>query len=102
MSTKVIHALLDRMAATPEGHADQMGLNFLLQISSRLHDLGMSNADLALRLGTTPAYITRLFQGSANLSVHTMAKLARAAYGSVRLELAVPDDAASSNPAVLL
>jgi transcriptional regulator with XRE-family HTH domain len=94
MSVKTINALLDRMAATPAGHADQLGLNFLLQICSRLHDLGMSNADLAKRMGTTPAYITRLFGGSANLSTRTMAKLAQAAYGKVQIEFA-PQDAAA-------
>jgi hypothetical protein len=84
MSFKTINARLDRMATTPPGHADQMGLNFLLQICSRLHDLGMGHTDPAKRMGTLPAYIARLLGGST--------KLAHATYGEVQIEF-VPHDA---------
>ena len=37
---------------------------------------------------SSPACVTRLFRGSANLSVQTMVKLAQAAGGSLRVDLA--------------
>ena len=53
----------------------------------RIQTLGLSNAALAQRMGTSPAYITRLFRGSANLSVETMVKLARAVESTLRVQL---------------
>ena len=65
-----------------------MAVAFLAQVNARMQARGMRNAELARRMGTSPAYVTRLFRGSANLSVETMVKLAQAVGGSLRLELA--------------
>ncbi len=92
MSTKSINALGERLAKLPEGQAEHLAVSFLLQASLRMLDLNMSNAELAHRLGTTPAYVTRLFSGSVNMSVQTMVKLAQAVYGSVKLEFAANDN----------
>lgn len=91
MSTKSINALANRLSALPEGQAEHLAVAFLLQANLRMHDLNMSNADLAQRLGTTPTYVSRLFSGGVNLSVQTMVKLAQAVFGSVKLEF-VPND----------
>ncbi len=94
MSTKSIHALAERLARLPESHAEHAAVAFLLQVNLRMHDLNMSNAELAERLGTTPAYVTRLFSGSVNMSVQTMVKLAHAVYGSMKLEFVADDNPA--------
>lgn len=87
MSTKSFAALMARLAATPEGEAEHVAVGFLAQVNARMQVQGMSNAELARRMSTSPAYITRLFRGSANLSVQTMVKLAQAVGGSLRVEL---------------
>jgi transcriptional regulator with XRE-family HTH domain len=94
MSTKSINALAERLAKLPEGQAEHLAVAYLLQVNLRMHDLNMSNAELAQRLGTTPAYVTRLFSGSVNMSVQTMVKLAQAVYGSVKLEFMEDDNPA--------
>lgn len=43
-------------------------------------------------MGTTHSYITRLFQGSANLSVQSMTRLAAAVGCSVRVQVEDPPD----------
>lgn len=48
---------------------------------------GLSNAELPQRMGTSPAYITRLFRGSANLSADTMVELARAVESTLQVAL---------------
>ena len=88
MSTKSFAALMARVAATPEGQAEHVAVAFLAQVNARMQAQGMSNAELARRMGTSSAYITRLFRGNANLSVQTMAKLAQAVGGLLRVELA--------------
>ena len=88
MSTKSFAALMARLAATPEGQAEHVAVAFLAQVNARMQDQGISNVELARRMGTSPAYITRLFRGSANLSVQTMVKLAQAVGATLQLELA--------------
>ena len=92
MSTKSINALAQRLSALPEGQAEYVAVSFLLQINLRMLDLNMSNANLAQRLGTTPAYVTRLFTGSVNLSVQSLVKVAQAVYGEVKLEFVAKDN----------
>lgn len=87
MSTKSFTALIARVAATPEGQAAHVAVTFLVQVNARMQVQGMSNAELARRMGTSPAYITRLFRGSANLSVQTMVKLAQAVGATLQLGL---------------
>ncbi|MCO5102131.1 MAG: helix-turn-helix transcriptional regulator [Burkholderiaceae bacterium] len=52
---------------------------------------GVSASDLARRIGTTPAYISKLFRGPANVSAETMAKLAYALGCKVHVHLASMD-----------
>lgn len=76
-----------RVAATPEGQAEHVAVAFLAQVNARMQAQGMSNAELARRMGTSAAYITRLFRGNANLSVQTMTKLAFAVGATLSLKL---------------
>ena len=92
MSTKSFDALMARLAATPEGQAEHVAVTFLAQVNARMQAQGMLNAELARRMGTSPAYITRLFRGSANLSVQTMTKLAHAVNSTLTLELVANDN----------
>jgi transcriptional regulator with XRE-family HTH domain len=91
MSTKSFTALMARLAATPEGQAEHVAVAFLAQVNARMQVQGISNVELARRIGTSPAYITRLFRGSANLSVQTMTKLAHAVNSTLSLELVAYD-----------
>jgi ribosome-binding protein aMBF1 (putative translation factor) len=88
MSTRSFEALIARLTTTPEGQAEHLAVAFLAQVNARMQAQGMSNAELARRMGTSPAYITRLFRGSANLSVQTMVKLAQAVNSTLTLTLA--------------
>lgn len=88
MSTRSFEALRERLAATPAGQAEHLAVAFLAQVNARMLAQGISNTELARRLGTSPAYVTRLFRGNANLSVQTMVKLAQAVGGTLQLRLA--------------
>ena len=92
MSTKSFAALMARLAVTPEGQTEHVAVTFLVQVNARMQAQGMRNAELARRMGTSPAYITRLFRGSANLSVQTMTKLAHAVNSTLTLELVANDN----------
>lgn len=95
MSNKSFAALETRLAATPEFTAERVAVAFLVDINARMLAQGISNVELAQRMGTTRSYITRLFRGSANLSVQTMTRLAHAVGGSVRVQV---EDAQDTRP----
>jgi ribosome-binding protein aMBF1 (putative translation factor) len=65
-----------------EGHDDYWAELTILEITEavtcRLEQLGMSRAELARRLGSSPAYVTKILRGEANFTLATIAKLARA------------------------
>jgi transcriptional regulator with XRE-family HTH domain len=47
----------------------------------------ISRAELARRLGTSPAYITKILRGNVNFTVETMVRLARAVGGQLHLHV---------------
>lgn len=102
MSTKSFAALMARLASSAEGQAAHVSVGFLAQVHSRMQALGLSHAALAQRMGTSPAYITRLFRGTANLSVQTMVKLAQAVGNTLRVELGEPVGVSTSTQVVEL
>jgi transcriptional regulator with XRE-family HTH domain len=48
---------------------------------------GISRAELARRLGTSKAYITKVFKGDVNFTIETMVKLTRAAEGRLGIHV---------------
>ena len=48
----------------------------------------VTRAELARRVGVSPAYITKVFRGTVNLTLETMSGLALAVGASVRLHVA--------------
>ena len=48
----------------------------------------ISQAELAARLNVKPAYVSRILRGSDNFTLETMAKLALAVGGKVRIHIA--------------
>jgi len=60
--------------------------------TEELHDLAevnkVSRVELARRLGTSPAYITKVFRGNANFTIDTMVRLSRAVGGKLHLHVA--------------
>lgn len=95
METRSFSVLMARVADTDGGQSARVVVEFLAQVNARMRTQGISNAELARRLGTSPAYVTRLFRGTTNLSVQTMVKLARAVGASLHLGL-VGNDATTA------
>jgi transcriptional regulator with XRE-family HTH domain len=56
-------------------------------MEKRRKNAGLSYADLAKKIGTSAAYITKVFRGDANLTIESMVKLSRATGGKVDLRI---------------
>lgn len=48
---------------------------------------GLTYAALAKKIGTSAAYITKVFRGDSNLTIESMVKLARASGGRLNIEV---------------
>ncbi|MHB1099533.1 MAG: helix-turn-helix domain-containing protein [Burkholderiales bacterium] len=53
-------------------------LDFALEFTRHMKEQGVSKSEMAKRLKTSPAYITKLLRGDANLTIESMVKAARA------------------------
>lgn len=62
--------------------------DFTLDICRLMEEKKVSKAELARRLGTSRAYVTKLLGGNANFTLATMVKVAMALDGAVRVHVA--------------
>ncbi|MCH9003845.1 MAG: helix-turn-helix transcriptional regulator [Proteobacteria bacterium] len=66
-------------------------LDFTEDLARIMHQNDVSRAELAKRVGTSPAYITKVFSGEANFTIETMTKFALAVDHVIRIHVA-PED----------
>lgn len=52
-------------------------LDFTEQVVGRMTSIGMNKAQLADRLNTSPAYVTKMLRGETNFTLETMVKVLR-------------------------
>lgn len=60
-------------------------VEFTEALWARMEEEGVSRAELARRLGTSKAYVTKVLGGNANFTLYSLAKLALAVGGKVRI-----------------
>jgi transcriptional regulator with XRE-family HTH domain len=80
MKIKMSNALRAKLEAAKKTDIYWMGaakLDFALAIEHQRKQVGKSYADVATAIGTSPAYISKVFRGDANLTIESMVKLAR-------------------------
>lgn len=65
---------------------------FLDQLKLRMNELGMTQADLARKMGYSEALVSRFLRGDSNLSSPTMEKLASAVGSEVTIQLLAPTE----------
>jgi transcriptional regulator with XRE-family HTH domain len=77
-----------RKARRSHAHvAERVKVMFALSLDERRRAAGLSYSDLAGRMDTSPAYITKVFRGDSNLTIETMAKLAVATGSELDIRL---------------
>lgn len=63
-------------------------IEYAVATERRMGQLGVSRKELAGRIGSSPAYITKLLRGDANLTIESMAKVAHALGGRLHIHIA--------------
>lgn len=84
-----IKSALDKAEKTDDFWIGNAKLNFSLLMAEKADQLGLKNADIARRIGTSNAYISKVFRGDANLTIDSMVKIARAL--ECKLEISLND-----------
>lgn len=80
---------LFRKAEQSEGYwAKRTVFGFTNDLARVMAAKGLTRADLARLIGSSQAYITKVFNHDANFTVRTMAKLAHALDSEVRIHIA--------------
>jgi transcriptional regulator with XRE-family HTH domain len=68
-----------------------LAASIILEFTEGLYELmqanNISRKELAKRLGTSPAYITKVLRGDVNFTVDTLVRLAKAAGGKVQIHI---------------
>ena len=69
-------------------HAEKAALRAAEEIFVTMERLGVTRAELARRLGTSAAYVTKILRGNANFTLASLARLARALDSEITLHMA--------------
>ena len=62
-------------------------LDFAMALEKQIRLIGLSYAALAKKIGTSPAYISKIFRGDTNMTIETMVKLTRASGARLHIEI---------------
>jgi len=73
--------------ASPDYWSAAAAYEFVRELERRMEEQGVSRAELARRLGTSKAYITKVMGADANFTLTTMTRLARALGGEVHVRI---------------
>jgi len=76
MSERSFVRLFEEAERMPEFWEEGAILDFTEALCAAMEEKGVTRSELARRLGTSQAYITRVLSGHANLTLKTMSKLA--------------------------
>lgn len=75
---KRIDKIRDEARDSLEYKIESAQIHYTEQISERLEALGLTQMELAKRMGVSAPYITKLLRGTANLTLESMVKIANA------------------------
>jgi transcriptional regulator with XRE-family HTH domain len=85
MKKKSFKELFDEARKSDDYWIARAKLDITENIYQLMEAKGMKKADLAKKIGKTPAYITKVFRGNANFTLETMVRLARALGGNLTI-----------------
>ena len=94
--SKKLKAFEDEAKQSDAYWIESAKLEFALALEQQRRAAGLSYADLAKKMGTSAAYISKVFRGDTNLTIESMVKLARATGGQLDARILVGEVAAKA------
>lgn len=84
---KALSALVETARQSDSYWVEQAKLDFALALEQRRRVANMTGAGIAEKIGTSAAYVSKVFRGDSNYTIETMVKLARATGGQLDIRL---------------
>lgn len=88
---KKVRNFIQSAQRSPIYWAEAAWLQFTGDLYALMQSQGVTRAELARRVGVSPAYITKVFRGTVNLTLESMCKLTLALNASPRVHVAPID-----------
>lgn len=82
-----IQAALNEARDTHEYRAEGASIEFTNALVTRMREVGLSRSELARKIKTSPAYVSKILRGDTNFSLDTMVKIATALTSEFRCHL---------------
>jgi transcriptional regulator with XRE-family HTH domain len=92
MGTKSFTTLFKEARIKDSFWAETAILEFTSELYAAMEKRGHTKADLARALGTSQAYITKVFRGDANFTIDSMVRLTRALGYRLHIHIAQPEE----------
>lgn len=86
MSNKA-KAFFEKAKQTEKYWFSKAKMDFSVELARKAAEANLNGKSLADALGTSPAYISKVFRGDTNLTIESMVKLARATGAQVEIKL---------------
>ena len=87
MKKKSFKDLFDKAGQRDTFKTAKIILDFTEGLYGLMQENKISRVELAKRLGSSPAYITKVLRGDINFTVETMVRLAKAVGGSLQVHM---------------
>jgi predicted transcriptional regulator len=84
--------ILDSFRDTLDYELANVEMDFTDSLESLMQRRGVNKSELARRIETSPAYITKILRGSTNFTLETMVKLVRALDGELHVRACAKED----------
>lgn len=85
--SKKLREFLDESRKTDAYWTDHAKLEFSNGLEKQRRSAKLTYAAIAEKIGTSAAYITKIFRGDSNVTIETMVKLARATGGQLDIRI---------------
>ena len=85
--SKAFKAFIEESSKSDSYWVESAKIKFAVDLETQLRKAKMSYAAMAQKLGTSAAYITKVFRGDANMTIESMVKLARATGGQLDIQI---------------
>lgn len=85
--SKSLRAFAAESSKTDSYWVEQVKLAFSVELERQRRAAKMNYAAIAEKLGTSAAYITKVFRGDSNMTIESMVKLARATGGQLDIRV---------------
>jgi transcriptional regulator with XRE-family HTH domain len=88
MNTKALVNWFETLVAD---HAEVVKLDFAALIDRAIQEKGMTRKEVAARMKTSPAWVTKVLRGDVNLTIESMDKLCSAVGKELRIQIEPSD-----------